>query len=77
MADLDRLHSDISKFLDVYRILNSEARAAFEAQMDKIIDQADPQAKILYRTLYQAAKDGLNSEEAIDRMKSSAAADHS
>jgi len=76
MADLNRLHSDITKFLEVYRVLNSEARAAFEAQMNKIIDQADPLAKKLYRSLHQAAKDGLDSEEAINLMKSAAAADH-
>jgi hypothetical protein len=73
MADLDRLHSDISKFLDVYRILSPESRAAFEAQMDKIIDKVDLQTETLYRTLHQAAKDGLTSEEAIAKMKSSVA----
>jgi len=72
MVDYDRLTHDIGKFLDVYRILTPEARAAFEAQMDKIIAQADDKSKNLYRALQQAAKEGLTIQEAIEKMKTSA-----
>jgi hypothetical protein len=71
MVDYGRLCQDIGKFLEVYKILTPEARAAFEAQMDKIVARADEKSKALYRTLQQAAKDGLTTEEAVDKMKTS------
>jgi len=63
------LSGDIGKFLDVYRILIPEARAAFEAQIDKSSNNKDEKTKGLYKALLKAAKDNLEVEEAIELMK--------
>ena len=69
--DLSKLFTDIKRFLDVYQILTSGSRAAFEAQMRSLVERADPKSKKLYAALLQAAKDGKNPEEAVDFMKKS------
>ena len=71
MPDPDTLNNNIEKFLDIYKILAPEAKAAFEAQLDKTIYTSNEETKILYQTLRQAAKDGLSAEEAIEKMKKS------
>lgn len=73
MADLNDLHRDVSNFLDVYRIMPSPTRAAFEAQLDQTIYSSDDKTKILFQTLKQAAKDTLTAEEAIEKMKKAVA----
>ncbi|MFA4966875.1 MAG: hypothetical protein WC624_01480 [Candidatus Margulisiibacteriota bacterium] len=62
------LNDNIGKFLDVYRVLTPEARAAFEAQIDKSSHGKDEKTKGLYRALLKAAKDNLDTEEAIEMM---------
>lgn len=69
MPDFEHLKENVGKFLDVYKILTPEAKAAFEAQMDKITHKTDAQTRILYHILQSAAKDGLTVEEAIEKMK--------
>jgi len=71
MDESDKLTADIKKFLDVYTILGPEAKAAFEAQMDKLTSSTDDKTRALYRALYQSAKDGLAADEAIAKMKGS------
>lgn len=73
MEESEKLTADIRKFLDVYTILGPEAKAAFEAQMDKLASGTDEKTRALYKSLYKAAKDGLTSEEAIAKMKESLA----
>ena len=70
--DLSKLFSDIKRFLDVYQILSSESKAAFEAQMTSLVEKSDERGKALYAALLQAAKDGRSPEEAVDFMKKSA-----
>lgn len=71
MPDFNDLNEYISKFLDSYRILAPEAKAAFEAQLDKTIYSSDKNTRILYQVLRKAAKDGLSADEAIEKMKKS------
>lgn len=68
---LTKLFSDIKRFLDVYQILSSESKAAFEAQMRSLVERADAKSRRLYSALLQAAKDGKTCEEAIQEMKNS------
>lgn len=63
-----RLQSDIKKFLEVYKVLSSEGKAQFEAQMAGAIKDYDEKTKKLYYALLQAAKDGKSIESAIQAM---------
>lgn len=71
MPDFNDLNETITNFLDSYRILAPEAKAAFEAQLDKTIYCSDINTQILYQALRQAAKDGLTAAEALEKMKKS------
>lgn len=64
-----KLSKDVQKFLDVYNILSSEARAAFEAQIAPTLHAADEKSKKLYAALLSSAKDGISIEDAISRME--------
>lgn len=68
----EKLLRDVRKFLDVYKILSPEARAAFEAQIAPVLNTADPKSKKLYEALLSAAKDGLEIEDAILKMEEAA-----
>jgi hypothetical protein len=67
------LHSDIKHFLEVYKVLSSQGKAHFEAQMAASIKKQDDRTKKLYLALLQAAKDGKETEEAIEAMQKAAA----
>ncbi len=66
---VQKLHKDIQRFLEVYKVLSSEGKAQFEAQMAGAIKDQDERTKKLYQALFQAAKDGKGIEEAIEAME--------
>ena len=66
---LKRLHADVKKFLEVYKVLSPEGKAQFEAQMAGSIKDQDEKSKKLYYALLKAAKDGKDIAEAIEEMK--------
>ena len=59
----------VKKYLEVYRILSPEARVTFEVEIVKKTRDMDERTRNLYGTLIKAAKDGLDTDEAIIRMK--------
>ena len=69
MAENLRLNENIKKFLDVYKILSPEARAAFEAELPSAIKGSDEKTKKLYEALLKAAKEGMDTEAAIGEME--------
>ncbi|HTY13719.1 MAG TPA: hypothetical protein VMD02_05990 [Candidatus Omnitrophota bacterium] len=71
MPNFDDLSDQVSAFINTYKILSPEAKAAFEAQLDKSISTSSEESKMLYQVLRQAAKDGLTAEEAIEKMSRS------
>ncbi len=66
---LQKLHSDIQRFLEVYKVLSAEGKAQFEAQMAGSVKDQDGSTKKLYFSLLESAKDGKGIEEAIQEMK--------
>ena len=66
---IQRLYNDVKKFLEVYKVLSSEGKAQFEAQMLGAIKDQDERTKKLYGALLQAAKDGKGIDEAIAAME--------
>ena len=73
MEPKERLSQDIGKFIEVYRVLNSESRAAFAAQMEATLKSVDPKTRGLYEALIYSAKDNCSLEETIDNMNRAAA----
>ncbi len=71
MPNFDDLNDQVGAFINTYKILSPEAKAAFEAQLNKSIFQSSESTQILYRVLREAAKDGLTAEEAIEKMSRS------
>ncbi len=69
----DKLRRDIEKFLEVYKILSSDGKAQFEAQMAGEVKNKDEKTKKLYRALLQAARNGRGIEEAIEEMSKASA----
>ncbi len=69
MAEKDRLDESIKRFLDVYRILSPEAKAAFEGQLHAAIRNENDETRKLYEALLKAAKEGMDTEDAIEEMK--------
>ncbi len=66
---LNKLMEELKQFLDVYKVLTPEGKAAFEAQMGPVLKNADPTAKIAYESMLSSAKEGLSLEEAFERLK--------
>lgn len=66
---MKKLNENIKKFLDVYRFLPAEAKAAFEAQIASHIKDYDQKTQNLYSALLSSAKENLNENETIERMK--------
>lgn len=66
-----KLNSEVGQFFDVYKVLDSEGRAQFEAQMGPILKSADAKTVIFYKTVLDAAKRGLSADEATDLVKKS------
>lgn len=64
-----KLVSDVKKFLEVYRVLSSEGKAQFEAQLIAELNGLDERTKTLYQALLQAAREQRDVTEAIERMK--------
>jgi len=69
-----KLHEDVRRFLEVYKVLAPEGRAQFEAQMAGETKGMDDKTKKLYAALFAAAKDGCDIAQAIAKMKESTAA---
>jgi hypothetical protein len=67
--EMEKLNENIKKFLDVYRFLPSEAKAAFEAQITSHINSCDQKTKNLYAALLSSAKENLDPADTIERMK--------
>ncbi|MBU0687769.1 MAG: hypothetical protein KKB81_08025 [Candidatus Margulisbacteria bacterium] len=72
MEPQKKLEKDIGKFLEVYKVLNTEARAAFEAQMESTLKNVDEKTRKLYIALLDTAKDNGDLEEAIDNLNRTA-----
>jgi cyclopropane fatty-acyl-phospholipid synthase-like methyltransferase len=68
MDPLKKLRQDVTRFLEVYKVLSAEGKAQFEAQMAGAIKDYDEKTRKLYVALLQAAKDGKGIEEAIQEM---------
>jgi len=68
MAEENRLNQSIKKFLDVYRVLSPEAKAAFEAQLTSAIRSEDEATRKLYDSLLKAAKEGMDTEDTLKQM---------
>ncbi|MBI5699656.1 hypothetical protein HZC35_05010 [Candidatus Saganbacteria bacterium] len=66
---MGKLEEDIGKFLNVYQILSPQDRAVFEAQLNGAVKNEDGATKKLYAELLSAAKDGVNIDDTILRMK--------
>jgi hypothetical protein len=66
---MDKLTENIKKFLDVYKFLPSEAKAAFEAQITSHIKDCDKKTRNLYIALLSSAKDNLDPVQTIEKMK--------
>lgn len=64
-----KLETDIKRFLEVYKVLPPEGKAAFEAQMSAAVSKVDDKTKRLYQALLQSAKDGLSVDKAIQEMQ--------
>jgi hypothetical protein len=67
-----KLVRDISRFLAIYKVLSSEARAAFEAQMESTLKSVDAPTRRLYVALLDSAKDNCDFEETVDNMNRAA-----
>jgi len=67
--EIDRLDKSIKRFLEVYKILSPEAKAAFEAELSSAIKNNDEKAKKLYQALLKAAKEGMDSKAALEEME--------
>jgi len=65
----DKLNRDVEKFLVTYKLLTVEAKAAFEAQLESSIKSMDERNKKLYAVLLNSAKEGLDREQTIAKMK--------
>ncbi len=64
-----KLRKDVQRFLEVYKVLQPEGKAQFEAQLAGEIKKQDEKTRKLYHALLQAAKDGRGIEDAIEEMK--------
>jgi len=73
IAPKKKLERDISRFLTIYKVLSSEARAAFEAQMEATLKAVDKPTRRLYVALLDSAKDNCDYDEAVDNMNRAAA----
>lgn len=71
MADdpILKLQTDIKRFLEVYQVLPAEGKAAFEAQMNAQVAKVDEKTKRLYYTLLQSAKNGMDVNESIVKLR--------
>jgi hypothetical protein len=64
MPDIEDLLKSVRTFLDTYKIMTAPEKAAFEAQLEKTLSEENEKTQVLYKTLKQAAKDGIPPEEA-------------
>ena len=67
-AEFEKLDESIGKFLEVYKILSSEAKAAFESKLPSAIKGDDEKTQNLYRALLKAAKEGKDTRGAFEAM---------
>ena len=66
---MDNLNDQVRRFLEVYKVLPPDARVSFEIEIAKKKGSMDERTKRLYDALIQAARDGMNFEQAISKMK--------
>ena len=65
---IEKLKTDIERFLEVYKVLPPEGKAAFEAQMNSAVNKVDEKSKVLYYALLQSAKNDEEVGQAIDKL---------
>jgi hypothetical protein len=68
----EKLRQNVENFLNAYKGLSSDGRVAFLVSLDKSIKGKDEREKRMYIALLKAARDGKNTDEAIDVMSKAA-----
>lgn len=68
---IEKMHKNVTDFLEVYKYLPSEGKAQFEAQLNSYLKDKDEKTQKLFGSLLQAAKDRIGLEKAIEAMKKS------
>lgn len=63
------MNAEVKRFFEVYTFLSREGKSQFELQLSEDLKGADTRTQKLYRSLLTAAREGINPQEAVQRLQ--------